>query len=65
MSFLKQAKVNGQEVVGVGASTKGNVLLQYFGIYTDLLSEIGEINSDKFGCFTPGTKIPLVDERNC
>ena len=49
-------------MVGLGASTKGNVLLQYFGIAPELLPVIGEVNPDKFGSFTPGTLIPIASE---
>ena len=62
LDFLVTAKDRGQEVAGLGASTKGNVLLQYYGVDEHLLSKIGEVNPDKFGCFTPGTLIPLVPE---
>ena len=62
MNFLKEAKVSGKRVCGLGASTKGNVLLQYYGIDSNLVESIGEVNSDKFGTFTPGTLIPLVSE---
>lgn len=60
--FLEEASRTGKRVCGLGASTKGNVLLQYFGIDARLLSAIGEVNEDKFGAFTPGTLIPLVPE---
>ena len=62
LAFLKKAKVDGKRVVALGASTKGNVLLQYCGITTDLLEAIGEVNPDKFGAFAPGTNIPIIDE---
>jgi len=62
MNFLKKAKIDGKRVCGLGASTKGNVLLQYYGIDDQLLPEIGDVNEDKFGAFTPGTLIPLVPE---
>lgn len=62
MDFLRQAKLEGKRVCGLGASTKGNVLLQYFGIDSDLLSAIGEVNPDKYGAYTPGTNIPLIAE---
>ncbi len=62
MNFLKQAKLDGKRVCALGASTKGNVLLQYCGIDSAMVSAIGEVNSDKFGAFTPGTMIPLVAE---
>tara|TARA_R110002124_G_scaffold281837_1_gene456530 strand:+ start:10496 stop:11590 length:1095 start_codon:yes stop_codon:yes gene_type:complete len=63
MAFLKKARDEGKTVVGLGASTKGNVLLQYYGITSDLLSCIAEVNPDKFGCFTPGTLIPIRDQK--
>lgn len=62
MSFLVEAKRSGKTVCGLGASTKGNVLLQYYGINDSLLREIGEVNEEKFGGFTPGTLIPLTAE---
>lgn len=64
MKFLNEAKSSGKTVFGLGASTKGNVLLQYYGIDASLMSAIGEVNEDKFGSFTPGTLIPLVAEAN-
>jgi hypothetical protein len=52
----------GKRIVGYGASTKGNVLLQYCGITAKELPCIAEVNEDKFGSFTPGTLIPIVSE---
>ncbi len=49
-------------MLGYGASTKGNVLLQFCNITEKLLPAIAEVNADKFGCFTPGTEIPIVSE---
>ncbi len=62
LQFLEDAHSRRKRVCGLGASTKGNVLLQYFGIDERLLQAIGEVNEDKFGSFTPGTLIPLVPE---
>lgn len=62
LSFLNQAKRDGKRVHGLGASTKGNVLLQYFGIGPELLSSVGEVNADKFGSLTPGSLIPIASE---
>ena len=50
-------------VMGLGASTKGNVLLQYLKIKEKNIKAIGEVNSDKFGSYTPGTKIKIIDEK--
>jgi NDP-4-keto-2,6-dideoxyhexose 3-C-methyltransferase len=61
-ALLKKLKAEGKKVYGLGASTKGNVVLQYCGITPELLSCIAEINPDKYDCFTPGSKIPIVSE---
>jgi hypothetical protein len=61
-TLLENLKADGKRVFGIGASTKGNVILQYCGIGPDLVGCISEINEDKFGCFTPGTGIPIVSE---
>ncbi len=60
--FLGKARREGKTVYGLGASTKGNVILQYCGVTEAELPLIGEVNSDKFGCFTPGTLIPICPE---
>ena len=62
MDFLKQTKNKGDTVYGLGASTKGNVLLQYYGVDRSLVTAIGEINKDKVGGFTPATLIPIISE---
>jgi NDP-4-keto-2,6-dideoxyhexose 3-C-methyltransferase len=49
-------------ILGYGASTKGNVLLQYIGITLEDIPYIGEVNEDKFGSYTPGTLIPIISE---
>jgi len=63
LRFLLDCKSRGLEVHGYGASTKGNMLLQYFGINKDLLPFIAEINENKFGKFTPGSNIPIISEQ--
>jgi NDP-4-keto-2,6-dideoxyhexose 3-C-methyltransferase len=60
--FLRDAKASGKSVYALGASTKGNVLLQYFGIDRALIAGIGEVNPDKFGSYTPGSLIPILPE---
>ncbi len=62
IDFVAQVKSEGKVVAALGASTKGNVLLQYCG-FTELdLPFIGEVNQEKFGCFTPGSWIPIISE---
>jgi len=62
MAFLENAKTAGKTVYGLGASTKGNVLLQEYGINDSHIKAIGEVNPDKFGAFTPGSLIPMMPE---
>jgi SAM-dependent methyltransferase len=60
--LLHTLKEQKRTVIGYGASTKGNVLLQHCRITPELLPAIAEVNKDKFGCFTPGTNIPIISE---
>jgi hypothetical protein len=62
VEFVAQAKREGKLVAALGASTKGNVLLQYCGFTERDLPFIGEVNQEKFGCLTPGTWIPIISE---
>ncbi len=62
IELLTDLKNKGKKVVGLGASSKGNITLQYCGIDEDLLPEIFEVNDYKFNRFTPGTKIPILSE---
>ena len=60
---LNQIKKNNGRIHGYGASTKGNVLLQYFGINNKYIDYIAERNPKKYNCFTPGTKIKIISEK--
>lgn len=62
LEFVETARTEGKTVAALGASTKGNVLLQYCGLTGKDISYIGEVNSDKFGSYTPGTWIPIIPE---
>ena len=62
LEFLHQAKRDGKKVWGYGASTKGNTLLQYFGIDNTLMEAIAERSPYKFGLRTIGTNIPIKSE---
>ena len=59
---LAEIAASGGSVLGYGASTKGNVILQYCGLSADDIPAIAEVNPDKFGAFTPGTRIPIISE---
>ena len=63
LRWLQLQAESGKTVMGYGASTKGNVLLQYYGITTDLIPYIAEANHDKWGLCTIGTGIPIISEK--
>lgn len=62
LKFIEVAHAEGKTVAALGASTKGNVLLQYCGLRESEIQFVGEVNPEKFGCFTPGTWIPIISE---
>jgi 2-polyprenyl-3-methyl-5-hydroxy-6-metoxy-1,4-benzoquinol methylase len=59
LQFFIDAKNDGKSIVGYGAPGKGNTLLNYCGIRTDLLDYTVDRNPYKQGKFTPGTRIPI------
>lgn len=61
-TLLRELRAQGKKVFGYGASTKGNVLLQFCGLTAEDLPCIMDVNPDKHGCVTPGTHIPIVSE---
>jgi len=61
-NFLNAAKAEGKTVAALGASTRGNVVLQWCGVTPDDIVGVGEINRDKFGRVTPGTGIGIKPE---
>jgi hypothetical protein len=60
--LVRSLNADGKKILGYGASTKGNVLLQFCGFNEKDVSVIADVNADKFGCVTPGTQIPIVSE---
>lgn len=62
VDFIKARKVEGKTIWGYGASTKGNTLLQYFGLNHTLIDGIAERSPLKFGLRTVGTNIPIYSE---
>ena len=63
MNFLQKEKKKGKKIHIYGASTKGNVLLQFFGINNHLIDAAAERNEWKYGHRTPGTNIPIISEK--
>ncbi len=61
--LIEALVTDGKKIIGYGASTKGNVLLQFCGLTTKHIPFIAEVNEDKYGSFTPGTNIPIISEK--
>ena len=61
---IKYIRRNNQSIHCYGASTKGNVLLQYFNIDNKKISFAAERNKNKYGLVTPGSKIKIISEEN-
>ena len=62
IQFLQRIGAENKSALGYGASTKGNVILQFCNITEKDIPFVAEVNMDKFGCFTPGTLIPIISE---
>jgi len=60
--LVRALVADGKKVLGYGASTKGNVLLQFCGFTRADIPVIAEVNQEKFGRVTPGSHIPIVSE---
>lgn len=63
LKFIEKSSFDGKTVAVLGASTKGNVLLQFCGLTGKEIDSVGEVNPEKFGCYTPGSWIPIISEK--
>ncbi len=61
--LLITLKKQNKKIIGYGASTKGNVLLQYCNINSKILDYIAEVNKFKFNKYTPGSNIKIISEK--
>lgn len=61
--LIEALALDEKKIFGYGASTKGNVLLQFCGLTNKQIPYIAEVNEDKFGSYTPGTNIPIISEK--
>ncbi len=60
---VAEIRQRGETILGYGASTKGNVVLQFCGFTEKDIPAIAEANPEKYGRFTPGTLIPMIPEQ--
>lgn len=62
--LIRGLNADGKRVLGYGASTKGNVLLQFCGLTNRDIIAIADVNPEKLGSITPGSHIPIVSEED-
>ena len=62
VDFIKKVVSEGKKVYVYGASTKGNVILQYYGLDSSLITAAAERSPEKWGKYTIGTWIPIISE---
>ena len=62
VDYLRLAKAAGKKVFGMGAPVKGNTLLNYFGVGTELIECLLEKNLLRKGLYSPGMHIPILIE---
>lgn len=60
--LIRSLNADGKTILGYGASTKGNVVLQFCGLTKKDIPAIAEVNQEKFGRVTPGSHIPIISE---
>lgn len=64
ITFLKKEKKKGKKICALGASTRGNTTLQYFGLNPELIECIFDKNPDKEGKLAVGSQIPVTSPEN-
>lgn len=62
VSFIKSEKEKGKRIYAYAASTKGNTILQFFGLDNSLITAVAERSDKKYGLKTVGTNIPIISE---
>jgi len=62
VAFIRDEVAKGKTVYIYGASTKGNTILQYYGLDSSLITAASERSPEKWGRYTVGSWIPIVSE---
>lgn len=63
LNFIKKEHAKGKKIFLYGASTKGNTVLQYYGITNKLIPFAAERSKNKWGKYTIGTGIKIISEK--
>ena len=59
LAFLSAARDEGKSVVAYGAAAKGNTLLNYCAVGTDLIGYVVDASPHKQGRYLPGSRLPI------
>jgi len=62
LDFIKKEVKRGKKVYAYGASTKGNTILQYYGLTNKMIAGAADKDAQKWGKYMVGTHIPIVSE---
>ena len=62
LSLLVDLKASGKRVIGIGAPMKASTFLNFYGITSDLIEYLAEVNELKVGTVVPGVRIPVIHE---
>ena len=62
LAFIEMQREQSKKVYVYGASTKGNTILQYYGLDDNIISGAGDRNPSKHGRLCVGSNIPIVSE---
>jgi len=62
LNFLNKARDSGKKTIGYGAAAKGNTLLNFAGVHSDLVNFVTDRSPAKQGKYLPGSHIPITDE---
>jgi hypothetical protein len=65
IDLLKKIQSKNLKICALGASTKGNIILNYCDLNSNIIEEVGEVNNEKLGLFTPGSNIKITKESDC
>lgn len=64
IALVRRLRADGKSIYALGAPVKGSTLLNYCGIGPELVPFATEVNPFKIGRVTPGTHIPVIDEKS-
>lgn len=61
LTFLMNEKSSGRTIAAYGAAAKGNTMLNFLGVRSDIIDFVVDRNPQKQGRYLPGSRIPVRD----